>query len=728
MSASCRFLVLVCAETFAATAVLAGETGDGKSTTAATTEEQTEEYKNWIELGIGGLIINGDAAQFKQEHRMSGDVFGGIQDLHFEQTVGKDGLLSIDGHAIWDNNDYDVKLGLSQPKLGYIKAGFTEFRSWYDGNGGFFPHNDVFFSPPFPEMHIDRGDAWVELGLRVPDWPEITIRYSHEFRDGQKDSTIWGDTNLTGLPVNPTRKIVPSFRDIDETRDIFAFDALKTFGNTDVNLGMRYEHSTIDDRLQLERGAGQLPPVVSPPGAQRFITQRDVNNGDLFSGHAITETRISDWLWFTAGYSYTTLGSDIGGSRIIGTHYDSNFGEPVPTLRPFDHGFINLAGTSQVEEHIFNANVLWMPLKDLTLLTAFRYTHDDRESDSTFLATDATPNVPPFSPTNPPGGAHPITPEPVTADASTDYNRFGERLELRYTGITNWLFYAEGDWEEEFGNRLEHQEGGEEAGFELLDLNEDTSLLAQKYIAGVNWYPMMRLNLSAQYYHKIASYDNDINSAIHQRLVGQDWNTDDLNVRITCRPKIPACLGTLALVTRYDFVHTTIDSQWAVFSEGEFLNEEQTGVITQHVITEAITWNPLARFYLQANVSYVLNQTDTPANNIDLIPNISPTVVNFRNDYWTVTSGAGYIIDDKTDFYTDFSFYCANDHFKNAGVAVPYGLGATEYTASATIARQLTKNMRLLMKYGYFNYRDVTSGGHNNYQAHSVYSGLQYRF
>ncbi len=728
MSASCRFLVLVCAETFAATAVLAGETGDGKSTTAATTEEQTEEYKNWIELGIGGLIINGDAAQFKHEHRMSGDVFGGIQDLHFEQTVGKDGLLSIDGHAIWDNNDYDVKLGLSQPKLGYIKAGFTEFRSWYDGNGGFFPHNDVFFSPPFPEMHIDRGDAWVELGLRVPDWPEITIRYSHEFRDGQKDSTIWGDTNLTGLPVNPTRKIVPSFRDIDETRDIFAFDALKTFGNTDVNLGMRYEHSTIDDRLQLERGAGQLPPVVSPPGAQRFITQRDVNNGDLFSGHAITETRISDWLWFTAGYSYTTLGSDIGGSRIIGTHYDSNFGEPVPTLRPFDHGFINLAGTSQVEEHIFNANVLWMPLKDLTLLTAFRYTHDDRESDSTFLATDATPNVPPFSPTNPPGGAHPITPEPVTADASTDYNRFGERLELRYTGITNWLFYAEGDWEEEFGNRLEHQEGGEEAGFELLDLNEDTSLLAQKYIAGVNWYPMMRLNLSAQYYHKIASYDNDINSAIHQRLVGQDWNTDDLNVRITCRPKIPACLGTLALVTRYDFVHTTIDSQWAVFSEGEFLNEEQTGVITQHVITEAITWNPLARFYLQANVSYVLNQTDTPANNIDLIPNISPTVVNFRNDYWTVTSGAGYIIDDKTDFYTDFSFYCANDHFKNAGVAVPYGLGATEYTASATIARQLTKNMRLLMKYGYFNYRDVTSGGHNNYQAHSVYSGLQYRF
>ena len=47
---------------------------------------------------------------------------------------------------------------------------------------------------------------------------------------------------------------------------------------------------------------------------------------------------------------------------------------------------------------------------------------------------------------------------------------------------------------------------------------------------------------------------------------------------------------------------------------------------------------------------------------------------------------------------------------------MPYGLGATEYTASATVTRQLTKQMRLLLRYGYFNYRDVTSGGHNNYQ------------
>ena len=27
-----------------------------------------------------------------------------------------------------------------------------------------------------------------------------------------------------------------------------------------------------------------------------------------------------------------------------------------------------------------------------------------------------------------------------------------ERLELRYTGINDWVFYAEGEWEEEYGH------------------------------------------------------------------------------------------------------------------------------------------------------------------------------------------------------------------------------------------------------------------------------------
>jgi hypothetical protein len=723
-TASRRFLVLVFAGTLAAAGVRAG-TSDQK-TVATASEEQPEEYKNWIELAIGGVITRGDRAQFEQEHRLPGDqVYGGIQDLHLEGTVGKKGLFSVDGHALWDFNDYDITVQLALPNLGYIKAGYQEFRSWYDGNAGFFPHNDIFFEPPYPEMHVDRGDAWVELGLRAPNWPEITIRYSHEFRFGQKDSTVWGDTNLTGLapPFNSTRKIVPSFRDIDETRDIVSLEAKHTFGDTDVLLGMRYEHNDNDYSLNTERGAGQLPPVVPPPGQQRKVTQRQADNVDLWSGHGITETRFRDNLWFTTGYSYTSLTNDLSGSRITGTHWNAAFGEPVPTLGQRDHSYINLAGTAQIREHVVNANLFWMPLESLAILTGFRYTHEKQDNDSTFLALEPVANTPPFTPLNPEGGFHIGPPIPVEGARSSDYDRFAQRLEMRYTGVKDWLFYVEGEWEEECGQVNEFQSFDEE-----IPLDKETHALGQKYSIGFNWYPLMRLNFSGQYFHRIAHYEDDITSAQFARLINQDWNLDDFNFRITFRPKLPASLGTLALVTRYDFVHTDIDSQWGIFPAEEVFAEVQSGEIKKHVISESLTWNPLPRFYLQASASYVLNQTDTPANNIELVPGGGPTVVNFRNDYWTVTSGIGYIIDDKTDVYVDYYFYCANDYYNNAAVAVPYGMGATEHAVSATVTRQLNKNVRLLFKYGYFNYRDVTSGGHNNYRAHSLFSTLQIRF
>jgi len=724
-NSSRRFLVLIFAGTFAAAGLRAG-TYDGKALTATATEEQPEEYKNWIELAIGGVITSGDRAQFEQQHWLpGGQPYGGIQALHYEQTIGKDATLTVDGHALWDFNDYDITVQLAKPNFGYIKAGYTEFRSWYDGNAGFFPHNDVFFNPPYPEMHIDRGDAWIELGLRAPNWPEITIRYEHEFRFGQKDSTIWGDTNQTGLqlPFNATRKIVPSFSNIDEKRDIFSFEASKTFGNTDVLLGMRYEHNTDDYSLNMERGAGQLPPAVPPPGQQRKVTQQQNDDVDLFSGHGITETRITDNLWFTAGYSYTTITNDLSGSRIFGTHWDEAFGEPVPTLSSRDVAFIDLAGTAQIKENLVNANLFWMPFENLSILSGFRYTHQNNDSESTFIEEEPVPNTPPFTPTNPQGGFHFGVGLPANGARDSDYNMFAQRLELRYTGIKDWLFYAEGEWEEDYGHVNEFQTIDEP---KELPLDKNTNALGQKYTVGATWYPTMRLTLAGQYFHRIASYGEDIFSANFPTLVNQDWNGDDFNIRVTFRPKIPACMGSLVLVTRYDFVHTSIDSQW--FVDGETLAELQSGEIKHHVISEALNWNPVPRFFLQANFSYVLNQTDTPANNIDLVPDAGPTVVNFRNDYWTVTSGIGYIIDDKTDFYADYYFYCANDYFKNAAVAVPYGMGSTENAVTATITRQLSKRTRLTLKYGFYDYRDDTSGGHNNYRAHSLFSSLQVRF
>ncbi len=734
-------------------------TPDSKDSKAAPVEktEEAPELKNWITLGVGGTIVNGDEAQFRQEHGMPGDVYGGIEDMHFEKSLGNDVELKLDGHAIFDWSDYDVSLEISKAKLGYIRAGYQEFSRWYDGSGGFFRHNTVWFDPAFDAMHIDRGEAFVEVGLRIPDWPEITVRYEHLFRNGMKDSTIWGDTTLTGLAINPARKVAPAFRDIDETRDIIAVEIFKNFGKTDVTIGMRYERSDNDNVLQLERGAGQLPPHVAPPGAQRFITQKDDITADIYQGHAITETRFSDSLWFTSAYSYTTLGSDISGSRILGEHYNSMFGD-FPTLQGNDHAILNLAGTSEEDEHVFNSNIFWVPLTDLNVIAGFRYTHQETDTQSSFLdANTATSPAP----------THYTPAIPKSGDSFVRLNNFAERLELRYTHITNWLFYLEGEWEEEFGDVHEHQVSGALVNnvpttSDNGSMNKDNYLLGQKYAAGLTWYPMTRLNLAAQYYYKIADYDNDYRSELatptdvpaplgaerNQRLLGQEWHTQDVNVRITARPKIPESLGTLSLVSRYDFMQSAVSGKWGVspagpppavppappsIPTGTTLDEERSGIITSHIFSETLNWNPLPRFYFESSFSYVLNETDTRLNDRRLIATgttlyNSPTIVNFRNDYWTVTAGGGYVIDDKTDLRADYSFYRAPDFRNNARVAMPYGMGATEHTVCVTANRQITKNMTLLLRYCYFTFEDETSGSFNNYEAHSIFSGLQIRF
>jgi len=719
--------------------------GDNKApvTDNGTTKAAEEESSatNWIELTIGGINVAGDDAQFKQAHHTSGDVFGGISDLHYEKTMDK-GTLTIDGHGLLELHDFDATISFTQTGVGYVKAGYTEFRTWYDGNGGFFPGTGLWFPPTHPEDELDRGEAWIELGLRIPKWPEITFHYSHIFRNGRKDSTIWGDSTLTFLPTNPSRKLAPAFRDIDETRDVFSLDITHTIGNTDLAAGMRYEHSEVDNRLQLWRGAGQLPPLVNPPGAQRFITQRDATDADSFNGHFTVETRPTDSLAFTGAYSYTTFDADISGTRIIGSDYNTMYGDPILTLQSNDHGTLNLAGMSESHEHVGNLNVMWIPVKNLTALAGFRYTHQNKDTLNTFLDTNTTANTAPFSPSNPQGGFHNLPgATPREGDSVEEFDNVAETFELRYTGLQSWTFYFRGDWTEEWGNIKEHEMVGvTDEGIE----NKDTELFSQKYTVGVNWYALPELNFASQYYYKNADYENNFitelaippvsGSERNQRLLHQEWDTNDFNIRMTWRPKIPQAAGTVSFVLRYDYVRANIDGQWAVSPTAVgtppnnlIYDEMRTAEITQHIFTGTVTWNPTARLYFQGTFSYVKDETNTPAD-IIFTGNTMPSIADSQNDYWTASFATGFAVDDKTDLHAEYSYYRTDNYEGTSIVGMPYGAGATQHTVEATLGRQISKNVRLKLQYGYYRYRDETSGGHNNYDAHAVFSSLQFRF
>ncbi|HSV63233.1 MAG TPA: hypothetical protein VLH83_07780, partial [Chthoniobacterales bacterium] len=381
-------------------------------------------------------------------------------------------------------------------------------------------------------------------------------------------------------------------------------------------------------------------------------------------------------------------------------------------------------------------------VKNLTALAGFRYTHQNKDTLNTFLDTNTTGNTAPFSPTNPQGGFHNLpNPTPREADSNDEFDNVAETFELRYTGVEHWTFYVRGDWTEEWGSIKEHEiVGGTDEGIE----NKDTELFSQKYTAGFNWYALAELNFAGQYYYKNADYENNFISEVavppvsgaehNQRLLHQEWETNDFNIRMTWRPKIPQAAGTVSFVTRYDYVRANIDGQWAVSPTAVgpgltniIYDEMRTATITQHIFSETVTWNPTARLYFQGTFSYVKDETDTPAD-IIFTGNTMPSIADSQSDYWTASIATGFSVDDKTDLHAEYSYYRADNYEGNSIVGMPYGAGATQHTVGATLGRQISKNVRLKLQYGYYRYRDETSGGHNNYDAHAVFSSLQFRF
>ncbi len=698
-----KFLI-VCLN--AALLPLVGLAGVETSSEKTVQEEVAPEFNNWVTLGIGGVSLSGDEGAFQERYGINDGVFGGIEDLHWEPDLGKNVILKIDGRVMPGLDDYLGSIELTYNNVGYIKAGYRGFRTWYDGHGGFFPGNDLSFDLYDNDLSVYRQNFWVELGLRLPKWPEITFRYEFQSRNGDKDSTIWGDTALTGVPgSNNLRGIVPTFLQLDEMRHIFTLDAKHTFGKTDVGLGFRYETQEMDNTRNVRRRPGEV-------GLDRIFTQRDTLDYDLFSTHVYQTTRLNDQIQFSFAYMFTTLNSDLGGTRFYGQTYDPIFDPNYANRQRRDEGFLDQFGGSQLNQHVVNLNLAWRPTKDWVIIPAFRYEHNELNSVSNAIETVIAPN-----------GPIRMLFEPLQALSERSFDTATESLELRYTGLKQWTFYAKGEWMQE---DLEQNE----RDFELTEdepsllIGRDTSgnIASQKYVIGANWYPQSRFNVAAQYYKKIFenNYDHPFDTTPNAPPSGdrypaflraQDFDVDDFNIRVTWRP-----ISNFTAVSRYDFQLGTIDTR------GDFLGTVQSAKITAHILSESITWSPLPRLYLQGSVHFAMNETDTPADTR------LAAVQDGKNNYWNGTITVGYALSDHTDIQLNYFYYCADDFENNSAAGQPYGADATENAFTATLNHQFTKNIRGTLKYGFFSNRTDAYGGLHNYDAHMFATSLQYRF
>ena len=653
-----------------------------------------EPYNNWVQVGVGGFITSGNDASFQQQHQTSTGAFGGIEGLHYQGDISKGTTFTIDGRSIFDNHDYDLTLGVAREKLGYVKFSFNEFRTWSDADGGFFPPTGSYYSLSPDAFTLDRGTINFEAGLALENAPKVTFKYTHTYREGDKGSTDWGATHpdLTTL----VRGLSPSSYHIDETSDAFQLDATHHIKATDFGLGVRYEFGKLDDSLKIDQFPGE--PI------EQKITDKQGTTYDLFNVHAFSETWLKKDMMFSAGFSFSDLDNDFTGSRIYGSDFDVNY---VPAAQN-GVGYYGLNGGSHLQEYVGDLNFFYKPTPFLTIVPSLRVMQENWNTSTSGFETLGT-----FAPT------------PFNANADRGVLDVRERLDVRYTAITNWVLYARGEWTEGQGNL--NQNGGlppvNGIGLPPVDNQTDDGRLFQKYSAGARWYLSRNVNIDAGGYYKLNAYDYTLNvdstpnnsaNRYPGYLVLQNFDTYDGNVRLTLRP-----WPNFTMVSRYEYQYSSIHTKPDAISG---LDEVQSSSMTSHILAEDISWTPWSRLFLQAGFNYVISEDKTPASDV------TQAILNAQNNYWTLNFNSGFVVDDKTDLKLGYFYYRADDYQDNSLFGVPYGAGGQEQAVTATLIRRLSQRVRLTLRYGFFHYTDDTYGGNRDFDSHLVYSSLQYRF
>lgn len=653
-------------------------------------------YNNWVELSAGGILTRGNDAQAQQNRRLRGSAFGGIEDLHYQGNAFTNVLLTVDGRALFDEQDYQLTLGLKREEKWFVRVNVENSRTWYNGDGGFYGPGNAWYPASRDALGVDRGEISFEAGLTLAKYPKLNFKYAHQSRDGQKGSTSWG---LTHPDPNFTTRLLglsPTITDLDEQRDIFELNATHRIKKTAFGVGLRYETAELDNARYTTQFPGE--PV------QQRITTREGASYDLFTTHFFTETRIKKNLLLTTGFLFCDLDSGFSGSRIYGDDFDVSY---VPNA-PNGLGYHSLVGGADQQEYVLNLNLMATPSKHWTIVPSIRVQKEDWDADSSGTGTQGFDST------------------PFLSTSERDLLNVRERLDVRYTGVTNWVLTARGEWTQGEGNLEELGGLSQVAGSGVSPIQRETedSRRFQKYSLGARWYPTRRLSLDLGAYYKLNAYDYDhefddtLNGTGGNRypayLVMQDFETCDGNVRVTFRPR-----PNVTLVSRYEYQLSTIHTE-ADAAAG--LGEIESSEMTSHIFAQNASWSPWSRLYLQAGFNYVWSETQTPTSDY------TQAILDAQNNYWTLNFNSGLVVDDKTDLNVGYFYYQSDNFDDNSAAGLPLGMSAEEHGVTATLTRRLTERLRLTLRYGYFHYDEETSGGNGDYASHLVYSTLQYRF
>ncbi len=684
------------------------------------------DFESYIKISGQAAAITDNKAAFENRTKQPDDAGAGIEDLHYAKDLSKTTTLVIDGKALTGSEDYLAKFNVTKTNVGSVDAGYKRFRTFYDGVGGFFPLNHEWVPLANQDLYIDRGKFWVEANLTLPDAPVVTVRYTNELRDGRKDSTIWGDTDFTGLannnlPISPDRKIVPSYMQVGERHELLEASVKHTIKTTSFEVTLLGDRTNNADTRYVTRYPGETKLFVPPPATvllpatqvnnQIIQYQLDAMKTKTTGFNAETETAIGDKLTLRTGARYSLVHSTIGGDRPLITSTPTATG---PVLVRTDNNQ-NLAGGTRVKDFAGNVSLTYLPIPTLSVEGALKAEDEFVRGASIYnvLAAAGTPAV------------------VVTATPRIDWehihrNTETPELDLRYTGIRNLALYGSASKSDLNGDMRHSSSYNPLTATGGTLANNNVSEKHGDYTLGANWRTSQMLTLRAEVFDK-GHKDNSVGFGAS---LGDYYLLDSqyTGYKLTA---LATPFATLGFTTRFVSQHGTTQVTGFLPTYPAY----DAGNTHNYMIGETIDWTPCTQCYVELNANLVYNVISTiypragitPAAGTSNAFNTNNVLQNSNNNYVSGSFLTGFVVDKETDLQFQVAYYRANDGNANLyPLTQPYGVDVRDVSATIGLKHKFSDRLIGDAKVGYFESKNDTTGGFTNYHGPVGYVSVEY--
>lgn len=639
---------------------------------------------------LGGTIVNGDNHKYRELFWRKEGVDGGIEDSYLLKQLDADTTTLLTGHALKD--DYKITLSVDRNNLGFIHSGWQQYRKYYDDTGGFRPTASTPDALSLDEdLHLDIGKAWVDFGLTLPNWPRMVLGYEYDYRNGDEAITSW---SAAGTAAD-VRNIAPASKNIQEGTHIIKFD-----------FDAEVKGVAIEDRF---RGSFyNLNTHYTNTSARGPVSQDVHEHNDYFEGanSLVLQKQFKDWLFGSAGYFYSHLDADSSLTNFT-QYFTLSFASSVPRI------------TLERESHVANVNGIIGPFDGLTI-------SGGAQAEWTSQRGFGAGNLNQIGFTRTAPGTLAIVPTTLSADY--DERSARETAALRYNKIPFTVLFAE--------VRLEQQSVGQN----VSDLqpsgnyveNIDFASEMTDFRAGFSTSPWRWMSLSAHY----RRYENDSRyppndpaepaGGYPDFFRSRDLLTDEFETKLVVRPcnwlktTLSCQLQTTDFRDNANFASNT--TSHVVYSPaGNLL----TGVSDSQIYSIGAVLTPHPRVYLATSFSYQPSHTRS-ANNSVL------TVGRYHGDTYSADASGTYVLSQTTDLFMGWVFSEASFAQDKADLLTPTGtvpvdIRYQEHSLQAGLTRRFSKNLSGRLQYSFDYYREPSSGGANDFRAHTIFASLNLR-